>query len=42
LTITTPPFAGSSLSTSSGTLRGWPLSPPADEWEKMTGARLAA
>ena len=41
-TITTPPLAGSSLSTSSGTLRPWSISARALEWEKMTGARLAA
>jgi hypothetical protein len=42
VTITTPPLAGSSASTSSGTLRGCGLSAKALEWEKMTGARLAA
>ena len=42
VTITTPPLAGSSRSTSSGTLRGCGLSAAASEWEKITGARLAA
>ena len=36
--MTTPPFAATSLSTSSDTLRGWSSSARADECEKMTGA----
>ena len=37
--ITTPPFAGSIFSTSSGTLRGTSQTPLAEECEKITGAR---
>ena len=42
VTITTPPLPGSRRSTSSGTLRGWGVTPPAELCEKITGARLAA
>ena len=40
VTITTPPFALSLPSTSSGTLRGWSHSARAEECEKITGASL--
>ena len=42
VTITKPPLAGISRSTSSGTLRGCGFSPAALEWEKITGALDAA
>jgi hypothetical protein len=38
VTITTPPFAFTAVSTSSGTLRGWSQIARADECEKITGA----
>ncbi|GAA0436595.1 hypothetical protein Aca07nite_17250 [Actinoplanes capillaceus] len=38
----TPPLPGSRVSTSSGTLRGWPQSARADEWLKITGAVLTS
>ena len=38
MTITTPPFSFTSLSTSSGTFRGWSATARADECEKMIGA----
>ncbi len=38
VTITTPPFACTACSTSSGTLRGWSQSARAEECEKITGA----
>ena len=40
VTITTPPFFGSSRSTSSGTLRGTSHRARAEECEKITGASL--
>ena len=38
--MTSPPFLGIIFKTSSGTFRGWSASANADEWEKMTGARV--
>ncbi len=40
--MTTPPFAATSRSTSSGTLRGWSSSAARAECEKITGAFDAA
>ena len=40
LIITTPRFSFTSLSTSSGTFRGWFATQRADECEKITGALL--
>src|ERR1051325_10139168 len=40
-TMTMPPFAGTSLRIESGTSRAWPVSARADEWENITGARVA-
>ena len=42
VTMMIPPFSRRRRSTASGTLRAWPLIARAEEWLKITGARLTS